>query len=158
MEALAIVGALFLGYGYRKSSQAMKDLEDQKVKENYTPKYKKSVERRTAGTRPYTYQDTEYAYDDHASNTNVNNRPAFLHYRTPDPAYQRQQFGEEREVTALNPNFHDDLQHFTNEHWDTWSGPMALRNPNESYRGDFSEIGNARLYRPPRFSRQPFAK
>jgi hypothetical protein len=158
MELLLTAGALFVGYGYSKSAEAMKDLDSRKVKENYVPRFKKSVNRRTGGYTPYTANETEWAWDDHASDTSFFQQPKPVQFLSPDPGYQRRPYEFVDQPERLNANFYRDLQHFTNESWDTWDGVMALKNPNESYRGEFSELGNTRAYVPPRHARQAFAK
>lgn len=159
MESLALAAALFVGYGYAKSAAAMKDLDDNVIKENHTLKHKASVRRRVEGYHPMTYEQTEKAADDFASDayTHAESQPIFVRFNAPESAWQRTTFGTSDQPTRMNPHYYRDLQHFSTEAFMGYNDVMALKNPNESYRGNFSEIGNMRAYRPARNVAQPFA-
>jgi hypothetical protein len=158
MEALLLPAALFLGYGYAKSAAAMKDQEDNKITENNVLKHRDSVRRRVEGYHPMTYEQTEKAADDFASHEQHDDRqPHFTRYIAPDPAWQRTVFTTADQPERMNPNYYRDLQKAADEHWDCYNDVMALKDPNASYRGNFSEIGNMRAYRPARNVAQPFA-
>lgn len=158
MEALGLAAALFLGYGYAKTAAAMKDQDDTVIKENNVLKHRDSVRRRVEGYHPFTYEQTEKAADDFASNEPHEDRqPHYSRYIAPEPAWQRTVFTTADQPERMNPNYYRDIQYNAEAHWDCFNDVMALKTPNESYRGNFSEIGNMRAFRPARNVSQPFA-
>lgn len=154
--ALAIAVGL-IGYGYMKTSESTKDVNGEEVKENYVMKNRESTKRRMAGTNPGNDEEVAYAADDFQSRKSVYTIPKFVSPNAPDPGWQNHPIDKMTNPSLIKPAFYENLQHFTSEAWDTWDGAIALRNPNESFRGDHSEIGTVRLTIPKSHTKQPFA-
>lgn len=152
-----LLGAALLGYGYASSASKMTDENNETVNENHVQKYRHSTNRRVGGVRPRTDDGVAYAFDDFSSRRSVYDIPKFVTPNAPDPGWQRHVFDEGVDVDRFRTNFSENLQHHTSQSWDTWDSAMAYRNPNESFRGNFSEIGTVRTSIPRPYVRQPFA-
>lgn len=151
-----LLGAALMGYGYASSKQKMVDQNNTEINENYVRKYRQSTNRRIGGNRPHTDDGVAYAYEDHASTQSMYTIPKFVSPNAPDPGWQKHAFDYGVNPRKLRDDFDANLQHHTTQSWDTWDGPMAWRNPNESFRGNFSEIGTVRTSVPRPYVRQPF--
>lgn len=157
MELALTAAALFVGYGYAKSAEGMRDKDNDIVDENYVPKYRGSTNRRMAGNQPMTDEEVAQAYDDFQSRKSAYTVPKFVSFNVPDPGYQAHPIDRMIDPTKIKGKFYENLQHFTSESFETYDTSIGQREPNKSYRGDFSEIGTVRMRFPAPRAKQPFA-
>jgi len=153
-----LIGAAIIGYAYKNSGDAMKDKQGQKIVENNVPRHQPSVDRRMRGSKPKSYEDQYYAWDNYESKRPSMLQPLKTNFNDSDPGWKHIHMDPANKPHQLNPDYDAHVQHFTSESFKIIENhALALKSPNISFRGNYSEIGNMRAVvpkdKPPRHSR-----